>query len=214
MPSFEFLPNIGRFRDASTKRFVSRGVILKHVDRQSNRLATKLNRNADLLTNGAISLARFHELMIEDMKLAHLQMASLGAGGRANMDEVQLGAVGNRLRQEYRLLRNFVVQIGRGELSEAQIKARASLYGQSSAAAFYKAEQIIRVKGGAREARRTLDPSPSVDHCPQCPALSQGVWLPVDQVVPPTRRCQCRSRCRCRIEYRNVSLSDSLPDVG
>ena len=191
---------------------MARSVVLKHIDRQGRRTKTYMQREAKKLIDGNISLSQFQTLMMEELKRSHLRMGLLAAGGKDGTSKSNYGTMGNRLKEEYQYLRNFVNAIASGELSEKRIIYRSGLYANSSAAAFYKSEQISRIENGATLAKRDLDPNSH--HCPDCPALStNGQWLPIDQVTPPTRNCTCKSKCRCTIAYKytsNASLSDRL----
>ncbi len=182
------------------------------VEIQNKRSKTYLEKQAKRLVNREISLSQFQTIMTEELKRSHLRMGLLASGGKDGISKAGYGATGQRLKEEYSYLRNFVNAIARGELTEPRIIYRAGLYGLSSAAAFYKSEQISRIENGAVLAKRSLDPQ--AQHCPDCPALStNGQWLPIEQVTPPTRNCVCRSRCRCIIQYRypnNASLSQRL----
>ncbi len=148
-------------------------------------------------------------------------MALLASGGKDGISKAGYGATGNRLKEEYAYLRNFVNAVrgsataslvAKGELTEKRIIYRAGLYANSSTAAFYKSEQISRIENRGSKillAKRSL--AGGVAHCLDCPALStNGQWLPAEQVTLPTRKCVCRSRCKCTISYRYVNLSDSL----
>lgn len=212
MASFFWDKKTGRYRDADTKKFVSRSVVLKKIEIQNKRSKTYLENQAKRLVNREISLSQFQTTVIDEVKKSHIQMALLASGGKDGISKAGYGATGNRLKEEYQYLSNFVNAIARGELTEKRIIYRAGLYANSSAAAFYKSEQISRIENGATLAKRDLDPN--ADHCSDCPALStNGKWLPIDRVTPPTRNCTCRSRCRCTIKYKyttNASLSDRL----
>ena len=213
MPIFFWDKKTGRYRDSNTKRFVSRSVVLKMVEIQNKRSKTYLEKQAKRLVNREISLSQFQTIMTEELKRSHLRMGLLASGGKDGISKAGYGATGQRLKEEYSYLRNFVNAIARGELSEKRIIYRAGLYANSSAAAFYKSEQISRIENKGSKillAKRSLDPG-VVAHCSDCPALStKGQWLPAEQVTVPTRNCACRSRCKCTISYRYVNLSDRL----
>ena len=202
----------GRYRDELTKKFVSRSVVLKHVERQNGRSKNYMRQQAQKLVDRSISLGQFQATMIEELKRSHIRMALLAAGGKNGVSEREYGVTGAKLREEYKYLNNFVRAIARGELTPNRIIYRAGLYANSSSATFYESEKISRVrhkKDKILVARRSLDAQSH--HCSDCPAYStNGEWRPVEEVVLPKRNCTCHSRCRCKIEYKYITLSDRL----
>ncbi len=212
MASFFWDKKTSRYRDADSKKFVKRSVVLKKIEIQNRRSKTYLEKQAKRLVSREISLSQFQAIAIEEVKRSHIRMALLASGGKDGMSKAGYGATGNRLKEEYGFLRNFINAIALGELTEKRIIYRAGLYANSSTAAFYKSEQISRIENKGSKillAKRSL--AGGVAHCVDCPALStNGQWLPAEQVVVPTRRCVCRSECKCTISYRYVNLSDSL----
>ena len=204
---YYFNSKTGRYHDKSNNTFVSRTEILRHVDRENEKSKIRMQGLARRLTARNITLPEFQTLAIEELKRSHIRMTLLGSGGKASTSKASYGATGNRLKEEYNYLNNFVSAISNGELTAERIIWRSGLYGNSSAAAFYKAEQISRFenKGNKRlVAMRSLDPN--AQHCQDCISLSTyGEYLSVEQVVLPTRQCVCRSRCRCQIKYKLIS---------
>lgn len=192
-------------------RFVARAEVLRLLDGEAARLEVRLRGHARLLTTNRISLSEFQARMAEDLKLSHLRSAALGSGGRKGLSNRHFGKVGQELKEQYQFLRGFGDAIAAGELSEAQILARAKSYGISTRTAFFEAEKITRQENGFNLGKRTLDPQAS--HCPDCLRYStNGQWVPIEQIVPPGVNCQCRGRCRCSVAFkRSVNLSDRLP---
>ena len=200
---FEFERTSGRYRDLSSGKFVGRGVILRHVDRQSNFLSRTLQLHAIALTEGQISLGEFQRRMMHDLKRSHIRLAALGSGGKLGLNNRIYGASGQRLKEEYGYLRNFVRAIHKGELSSSQIINRARLYGKSSKSAFHKAEQIKRAENNAVWGWRRLDPN--ANHCPECPNYATKGYVLLSQIVPIGFQCSCRGNCRCSIVYKYSS---------
>jgi hypothetical protein len=227
MTTYIWDAKLGRYQDTSNNRFVSRTVVLKHIERQNGRSKVYLQKTARSLVEGKISLSQFQALTIEELKGSHIRMASLAAGGRAEIPEFDSGiassrtakmfevssniassgykAIEQRLKEEYRYLSNFVGAISRGELTPDKIVYRSGLYANSSAAAFYASEKNSRMKNRGDRlllAKRDLDSGAS-KHCRDCPRFStKGKWLEASLVVVPTRQCTCRNKCRCRIQYK------------
>ena len=66
--------------------------------------------------------------MRQQIKETHLAQYMVAAGGRNRMTAADYGRVGAALRTQYRFLNAFAGDILRGNLSDAQIKARANMY--------------------------------------------------------------------------------------
>lgn len=208
-------PKTGRYHERRNNVFVKRSQILKYVDCENERTKVRMQGLARRLTSRNITLREFQALAIEELKKSHIRMTLLGSGGKASTSKAAYGATGNRLKEEYVYLTNFVSAISRGELTENRIIWRSGLYGNSAAAAFYKSEQISKIENKGNKmllVARSLDPGAS-QHCQDCPSLSTyGKYLSVEQVTLPTRNCVCRSRCRCQVKYKLVGSNGSLPN--
>lgn len=196
--------NSGRYRNRITGKYESRATILKLVDSEAARLATRMQGHARNLTQNKIDLPQFQQRAAEDLKLSHLRSAMLASGGRSLTTQAQYGSVGRLLREQYSYLDGFARDLAAGKLTPSQAIQRAGLYGASSRSAFYQAEKIARTRENFKEAKRSLDAQSR--HCESCLAYdTQGKWLPLQQVIMPTVNCQCMSRCRCLIFFRKRS---------
>jgi hypothetical protein len=109
---------------------------------------------------------------------------------------------GRNLKSEYEKLRGFAQDLKDGNLSKAQIVARAQLYSNSIYRTYYETYHFQKAeREGFTLAKRDLDPF--AKHCPDCPRHStKGRFLPADQVTPKGVDCACRGNCRCRLTYK------------
>ncbi|MGL5923625.1 hypothetical protein [Chroococcidiopsis sp.] len=191
---------VGKYRDG-TGKFVSRATVLRLVDQESDRLATRMKAHARLLTDGRIDIPEFQKRAAEDLKLSAIRSTILGSGGRSQATNQAYGSTGRLLREQYQFLDGFARDLAAGKLSKAQAIQRASLYGASTRSAFHTAEKIARGREGFIEAKRSLDPSAA--HCPQCLSYStSGQWKPLNEVTMPTVNCECSQFCRCLVIFR------------
>lgn len=94
---------------------------------------------AEQLTSGAIDLGAWQlEMRTELRNIYALQvLAATGAENRADVDPNDWLALGNRLQSQYGYLADFAQEIADGNLSAAQIAARAERYAQSSQTAYW-----------------------------------------------------------------------------
>ncbi len=191
----------GKYRDGATGRYVSRVSILRLVDEEAARLATRMQAHARNLVGGGIDLSTFQKRAAEDLKLSAIRSTILGSGGKSQTTAAAHGATGRLLRDQYQFLDGFARDLAAGKLTKSQAIARAGLYGASTRSSFHAAEKIARGREGFVEAKRSLDPQSR--HCTSCLEFdTKGQWLPISQVTSPSVNCLCRSHCRCVISFR------------
>lgn len=194
-------PRLGRFKDLSTGKMVSRANILKLVDEEAARLATRMQGHARLLAQSKIDLPEWQRRSAEDLKLSSIRSTLLGSGGKTRTTSAQYGATGRLLREQYQFLDGFARDLADGKLSKAQAIARAASYGPSTKTAFHAAEKIAKRRENFIEAIRDLDPA--AKHCSSCLRYStNGLWIPIEQVIMPGVNCECFHYCRCRVRFR------------
>lgn len=85
---------------------------------------------------GQLSLEQWREGMRQEIRTNFINEYMLGHGGRNSMTPSDWGRIGQRVQVQYRYLDNFVNEIAAGNLSDAQIAARARMYVEASSAAF------------------------------------------------------------------------------
>ncbi len=200
MPEYYWNSKTGRYHDRATNRFVKKNDVLNFLDRDIRRTEGRMESLARQLIDGEISLGVFENAMSEEIKRNNLRATMLGSGGQNNVTPKAYGAAGNRIREEYGFLRNFVGQIQNEQLTASQIISRSKMYAKAAIAAHSRAELIDRESQGIRFAKRFLDPAVS-KHCPSCPFHERLDWTPINEIVPVGYDCECRRHCRCNIEY-------------
>ncbi len=189
----------GQYIDDNGRK-IPRTRILAIPPREQRILERKLEVHAINLTTNKIDAFEWERRVKADLKQSHLRMVGLGAGGKQGITPRHRGQVGAALRQEYNLLFDFRKEIQQGKLSNKQIIARTKSYSRSINQSYHRSEQLARAQGGAKLAKRTLDVN--AKHCRQCPLYVTDGFIPIEQVVPPGTRCDCRGNCKCVVIYR------------
>lgn len=160
---FVFDGRVGNYRDTETGRTTSRSRLLELVRDDIARSSRRIGEFTGELNNNQLSVGNWQRAMIAEIKGLHIRAATLAAGGQNGLNNRILGATGRRLRQEYDAIKKFARQVELGELSPAQIQARAKSYTRQAITAFSTSELITRTDNGAVTARRQLDPA--AEHC-------------------------------------------------
>lgn len=192
---FSFDPRMLRYRNKRTGRLVG----LQKIKDLSRTLIQKRSRDAIALTDrmlaNEISVGDWEMAIARSLKTLHLQQYKLSAGQMGARD---YGIVGNRLRNEYRFLRNFSLEISSGRLSEAQIRQRVRQYYNATWATFERGRREGNRSAGAKWEKRLLN---SRVPCAQCPGYASVGWVPVGFLPDIGRDCDCRSNCKCTFVY-------------
>lgn len=127
---------VKRYRDTDTGKFLPNATILRLRDEfvEARRVAA-----ADLagqLARGDLSLQGWERAMRDEIRLVFGAEYAFGRGGRGAMTPTDWGHVGALAKDQYTFLRGFAEAVARGELTEAQIAARAGLYAGSAVQAY------------------------------------------------------------------------------
>jgi hypothetical protein len=196
---FIFSPSTGRYRDTDSGRFVSEARIRVAVDMAADAASARMAQLTERLTSGALTLAEWQSQAMAVIKVSHVSTAVVAHGGRAQMTASDWGWIGQRIKTEYRYLREFANQIEAAEsVSPAQIAARLNLYGQSARVTFEAMRARDDRARGYDEERSMLHPA---DHCGECVAQAALGWQPIGALIPIGRR-ECLSNCRCSLSRR------------
>jgi hypothetical protein len=169
------------------------------VDGRINKLGALLRRFTNMLSNGDITLDQWQQSVREALKLAHVQAAIIGNGGKDNMQATDWGRIGQRLRAEYRYLEGFARDLLAGSISSAMAARRIQLYAQSVRSTYWEGTAIRSEKQGYSLMRRILDAQ--AEHCSDCVAFASRGVVPIGSLPMPGQRCACMSNCKCRVQY-------------
>jgi hypothetical protein len=190
----------GRYFYRDTKRFVPNAVIQTLVDREEAALGVRLQGLTRLLAGRKITLQDWQTRFAETLKLSHIRMAALAAGGKEGLTAAHYGAVGFQLRQQYGFLGRFAQAIADGTISEARALQRSRQYARSIRVSFGRSQQLTKGTEGFTQARRTLDAQ--ARHCGDCVRYAALGWTLSEMLPTPGMACACGQQCRCSIFYR------------
>lgn len=190
--------NAGRYRDEKGK-FLSKASVEKLVDARIDKLQTSLQRYTRMLVDGSITIDQWQASMREAIKTAHVQAATIGYGGRAQMGSGEYGRIGQRLRAEYAYLQKFALDLLEQRLSGPMAIARASLYAKSVRGSYWQGSELRQQQRGFSLMRRILDAQ--AVHCADCLTYAAAGIVPIGSLPLPGQRCECGARCKCSVRY-------------
>ena len=188
------------------------GVPLVHSDVQANLDAYNeavAGRIADIsaeLGNEARSLGSWQTAMHNEVKDAWRVNYMAGRGGRHWMGPEDWGRIGGQLNFQYDRLDNFAREIAAGDLSPAQISARANLYANAPWRAHQSARQVAKIEANFAEERR----NEVMDHntCAGCAHWHSLGWQPIGTIPEPGSECECGANCRGEMEFRGQRFDE------
>jgi hypothetical protein len=201
--SFSFDPRMLRYRNITTGRLVG----LEKIKDLSRTLIKDRTREGLVLTDrmlaGDLSVGDWETAIAKSLKNLHLQQYKLSAW---KMESRDYGIVGNKLRNEYRFLRNFSLEIAAGKLSESRIRQRLAQYYNATWGTFERGRRESNRSAGARWEKRLLN---SRIPCLQCPGYASVGWVPRGYLPDIGRDCDCGSNCKCTFVF---AFGASPPD--
>jgi hypothetical protein len=151
------------------------------------------------LIDGRLPLATWTVQMMASIKALHLTATAVAAGGWQQMDQSWFGWTGQQIRQQYRWLIKFSVEISTGaQKLDGTAVARSALYAAAARSTHRAALRRLAGFRAAGEERRVLGVA---DHCRTCLDQAKLKWQPFGTL----RRIgdsECRINCRCWFEFR------------
>jgi hypothetical protein len=190
-----------RWRYPNSGRAVPEPELRRLLAARQEAVKASMQDNARQLVAGKINAAEFEIRMRAAVKESHLQARLLAVGGKGNATERDFGAVGQRVRREYRYLSEFSALAGKGGLSEAQLVHRSGMYAGASVRDSYVAGRVrSHMDAGYTHKRRT---GPNDDGtCTTCRTEIGGGWVAIDAPGWQIGHSECLANCRCNIEFK------------
>ncbi|MFA4974449.1 MAG: hypothetical protein WC683_17725 [bacterium] len=135
-------PTLLRFRD-ERGRFVTNAVVEAWRETATDAAVERARNLATQVAGGQIDVAAWQNAMRTEIKNRVIQEYLLGRGPGL-LTPADRGSLGGMLTEQYRYLDRFAVEIAAGNLSEAQISARAAMYIRSAHEAYGRAQARAR----------------------------------------------------------------------
>lgn len=179
-------------------RFVSRIEVRKALDAALLKEQKNIVQLAKSLQRSKITLAQWQEEMRITTKSIHLYSAALGRGGFEQMSASDWGRIGPTIRNQYKYIDRFALQIENGYTLDGRFLRRVELYAQSGRVTYHVQDGRMHKDNGYEEERSILH---AADHCDECVGEADAGWQPIGTMIPIGER-QCLSRCACSVEYR------------
>jgi len=189
---------VGRYRNEKGQ-FLSKKAVGAIVDGRISKLEQQLKSFTEKLVNGSITLDQWQGSVREAIKIAHIQVATIGYGGKAEMGRSEYGRIGQRLRSEYTYLQGFVRDLIDGRISAPMAMARIGLYAQSVRGSYWQGTEMKEQQRGFSMMRRVLDNQ--AVHCQDCIGYAARGIVSIGSLPMPGVRCECGARCKCSVVY-------------
>lgn len=203
---WKWLAKAKRFFESVANRILGKGEQLDIVQESIDLSGVASDLFAGYTSQGALSAGDFRSLFREELKREYIRQYLIGIGGRGQMKPEDWGSVGGMLADQYRYMEGFLDEIMAGNLSEAQIIARARMYINSTREAFERAHGRNAEKLGMSEEKWIIDPA--AENCPDCLQNASQGWQPIGTFPKPgSGATQCLTNCHCHLIYQN-------PDTG
>jgi hypothetical protein len=169
-----------------------RKMVLDTIGKAKERLANIAGQKI----KGEINSPAWFVATRSEVKNMHTALAMLAQGGKGQMDVKAWGRTGQKIKSELEYLRGFQRSIERGELSDAQILARAIQYADASYVTYQQGVFNLEKMSGTQYVNWILDET--AESCDGCKA-SEGVH-PVNN-APELGSNECGGKCRCSYEF-------------
>lgn len=203
-PGYTYDRTAGRYRNATTGRYVSFEQIYSLIDHLGTGRLEVMERLTHEMHAGTISPAAWLLSMQHELVRAHLHASALGAGGWQQLTAQDYQRVDRSLRQELVRMEAFGRDIRAGRVvSEAQLRNRLGMYlGTARTHYFHAMRPPNPQPGQVTLERRMLG---DADHCSLCVYLAMLGWQPVGTLPVPGESVawweddQCLSNCQCEM---------------
>ncbi len=200
-----------RYRYKDSGKFVGKKAVENLTVKAIVQVENDLRTITDLLIEGKIEVKAWESASQAALKNLHTWNYLLGAGGEKQMTQSDYGALGQKLKQEYGYLRELAQELIRGELSEAQLRARMAQYASSGGTTHELARAKNHKKAGYLWEKRLRT---KINSCESCYTYAEMGWQPIATLPEAGQKCECRSNCGCyKVFSRNLTKpGDSILD--
>jgi hypothetical protein len=154
------------------------------------------------MADGSISLNEWEQRIAKHMKNVTITVYKIA---KPDANSSDYGKIGAHLKKQYVFLRNFSRDIAKGNLSEAQINARAAQYLQATWSLFNDSARDAHKDAGYKWEKRLQQ---SKHPCIQCTKYAAMAWQILGTLPKIGEQCECKQQCRC---YFTFSKSNGKP---
>lgn len=187
-----------RFRDPASGRFVSRATVRGWIDQNILASQRRIHTASEDYRLARNSLDEWQTVMREEIKRTQIASEMLARGGRAQMTAADFGRVGQRVREQYRFLRDFARQLRDGSIrTDGTFLNRAKMYAAAARVAFEESVGDLLANLGYTVEWNVLHPA---EHCGVCVSETARGQVPIGSLIPIGQRT-CRGNDKCEIRY-------------
>jgi hypothetical protein len=205
LPGYRFSTQSQRYISQSTGRFVARREITGLLDAQVRGSESRIANLVTAYHERKVSASVFVEQMSAELKRQHLQNRALGAGGWDRLTQADYGAIGGKIRGDYKRVEQLARDIADGKATLPQALNRANGYVGNARTDFWDAErQRMEAKpGNVLLEARTLG---AAEHCEDCVNFYQQGWQRQGVLPSPGVDSQCGTHCKCNMIYKEINI--------
>lgn len=197
MAEWSFSTAAKRYRDAGSGRFLSASASVDLRDHYLEMQRQAMASLAQRVSSGELTVGQWEAASRAAIKEAWTVQYAYGAGGRRAVTTEMRAELGDLITQQYGYLNGFARDLANGTMSEAQVLARAGLYGDAAVLGYESG--VSAAWAGTESEWHNI--SNSADPCGECPALSALGWRPAGSFSLPGQR-ECKARCKCVLSRR------------
>lgn len=186
----------------SSGRKVSQRELFLAIYRHNTKVNSDLQSTLTRYLQGDFDLKTWQDRTGEKIRANHNTLMEFGRGGKGKATANDYKIIEKYLKSvEYTALLRFTNAIREGNLSEAQIKHRLSLYAYHSKVSYEEGVRLSKKKQKVKKARRRL--GNCKNHCADCLAYAALGWVSIADLILPGDACACNSYCQCSVEYED-----------
>ena len=119
MADWIWTPQLQRYRDLQTGRFLARSRVLDFVSDSIRASDSSVSGLARMLASDQLDLGGWQTLMRQEIKDEYVRQYVLGRGGLSQMTQADWGSIGGQLKEQFSYLDKFAQEISAGNLSES-----------------------------------------------------------------------------------------------
>lgn len=200
---FAYDASTARFRDFVTGRFIAEQYVQNIVEDAIGEGVERILNFFESVNAGRATSLDFEAAALHMLREKHFMAAAVGRGGVDRLTREDIKVLRNTLKSEAGYFRRFMRDVHAGNVSEAQMKSRLSMYSNKIYNSFWTMRTRANVAAGFKYEQRIVDHA--AENCDDCIALAAKGQQPIGTLPEPgDGSTQCLSNCRCTKEYSKV----------